>query len=167
MVQDTHRTSRNYAAVQTLLLIAFAGAFFLGRGPRLFTATTLGAVGAVMCACGLLLMLLAFVSIRGSIQIAPEPKVGGQLVTSGVYGRLRHPIYTAIVILVIGLFLREPTIPVAITTPVVIAFLIVKSRFEETLLLARYPEYAEYRRRTWGIVPWPGRSPSTTSGSRC
>jgi protein-S-isoprenylcysteine O-methyltransferase Ste14 len=162
MVQDTHRTSRNYAVAQTLLLFAFAGAFFMDTGPRLFTAGTPGTVGAVLCSVGLLLMLLAFVSIGGSIQIAPEPRVGGQLVTRGVYRRLRHPIYTAIVVLVVGLFLRKPTVPMAIVGAFVIVFLVVKARFEETLLLARYPEYAEYRRRTLGIVPWLGRSPSTT-----
>ena len=103
-IQDTHRTSRNYAVAQTLLLFAFAGAFFLDFGPRLFTAATPGTVGAVLCVVGLLLMLLGFASIGGAIQIAPEPRVGGELVTRGVYRRLRHPIYTAIVILVAGLF---------------------------------------------------------------
>lgn len=163
MVQDTHRASRNYAVAQTFLLSAFAGAFFLDTGPRLFPAGMPGTAGAVLCAIGLLLMLFAFASLGGSIQIAPQPKVGGQLVTRGVYGRLRHPIYTAIVILVVGLFLRKPTVSTAIMAAVVISFLVVKARFEETLLLARYPEYADYRRRTWGIVPWPGRSQRTAA----
>ena len=158
-IQDTHRTSRNYAVAQTLLLFAFAGAFFLDFGPRLFTAATPGTVGAVLCVVGLLLMLLGFASIGGAIQIAPEPRVGGELVTRGVYRRLRHPIYTAIVILVAGLFLRKPSVPMAIMAPVVIVFLAVKTQFEETLLLARYPEYATYRKRTWGIIPWLSRSP--------
>ena len=164
MVQDTHRTSRNFAVAQTVLLFAFACAFFLGNGPALFAATPLGTVGTVLFAAGLLLMLLAFVSIRGSIQIAPQPKVSGQLVTGGVYRRLRHPIYTAIMILVVGLVFRKPTLPVAIMASVIIAFLLIKARFEETLLLARYPEYAAYRQRTWGIVPWLGRFPKATGG---
>ena len=164
MVQDKHRASRNYAVAQTLLLFVFAGAFFLDSGPRLFTAGMLGTVGAVLCAVGLVLMLLAFASLGGSIQIAPQPRIDGHLVTRGVYRRLRHPIYTAIVILVVGLFFRKPTVSTAIMAAVVIAFLVVKAQFEETLLLARYPEYADYRRRTWGIVPWLGRSQSATAG---
>jgi len=36
----------------------------------------------------------------------------------------------------------------------VIVFLAVKVRLEEELLLARYPEYATYRARTWGLIPW-------------
>jgi len=162
LAKDTHRTSRNYAIMQTVLLCAFAGGFILDDGRRLLTGGMPGAVGAVLCASGLLLMLLAFISIGGVIQIAPEPRADGQLVTRGVYSRLRHPIYTAIVILVVGLFLRKPTVLVAIGAAVVVAFLIVKVRFEEQLLLRRYSDYAEYRRRTWGIVPWPGRQPRQT-----
>ena len=55
---------------------------------------------------------------------------------------------TAILIIVAGLFLRKPTVPVAIAAAVVAAFLVVKVRFEEKLLLARYHEYAEYKSRT-------------------
>ena len=45
-------------------------------------------------------------------------------------------------------------IPLAGTLAVL---LLAKARFEERLLLARYPEYAEYRRRTWGVIPGMGR----------
>jgi protein-S-isoprenylcysteine O-methyltransferase Ste14 len=120
----------------------------------------LESVGAVLCAVGLFIMLSAFVSIGGAIQIAPEPRPGGKLVTSGIYKVLRHPIYTAILIVVAGLFFRKPTVPIFVATSVVIAFLIVKSRFEEKLLLRRYPEYADYKRRTWGIAPQFRRAPS-------
>jgi protein-S-isoprenylcysteine O-methyltransferase Ste14 len=103
---------------------------------------------------GLVMMFSAFASIRDAVQIAPEPRPGCKLVTHGIYRTLRHPIYTSILIMVVGLFFRKPTPPVAIASAVVIAFLIVKSRFEEKLLLSRYPEYVAYKSRTWGIVPF-------------
>jgi len=102
---------------------------------------------------GLILLLLAFGPIRRAIQIAPEPQACATLVTRGVYKRFRHPIYTSIVMLVGGLFLRKPTIVVGIAAAVVIVFLVTKVQFEERLLLAHYPEYSEYKSRTWGIVP--------------
>jgi protein-S-isoprenylcysteine O-methyltransferase Ste14 len=131
----------------------FAAIFFLDTSPGLFAPGRVGIVGAVLCAMGLVIMFSAFASIRDAVQIAPEPRPGGKLVTDGIYKILRHPIYTAILILVVGLFFRKPTVRVAIAAAVVIAFLIVKSRFEEKLLLARYPEYAAYKTRTWGIIP--------------
>ena len=144
--------------MQTVLLCGFAVVFFFGAGPRVLQPGAAGVAGAVLCALGLVLMLSAVVSLRAVIQVAPEPRPGGHLVTRGVYSRFRHPIYTAIVILVIGLFLRKPAAFVAIAAAIVIVFLVVKVQFEEQLLLARYPEYAEYRRRTWGVIPWLSRN---------
>jgi protein-S-isoprenylcysteine O-methyltransferase Ste14 len=108
----------------------------------------------VLCAAGIALLLVAIFRIGQSVQIAPEPKKTATLVTTGVYKYLRHPIYTAIIAVVIGLFLRRPTLPIAIAGLAVIVFLLVKVRFEETLLRARYSQYAEYMTTSWGILPW-------------
>lgn len=37
---------------------------------------------------------------------------------------------------------------------VLLAVLIAKANLEEQWLMARYPDYANYRRRTWRLVPW-------------
>src|SRR2546425_12805778 len=74
MASSTHQTSRNFAIAQTALLCVFAAATFLDRGPRLLAAGGVpGVIGSSLCVAGLLLMLAAFASIRGMIQIAPEP----------------------------------------------------------------------------------------------
>jgi protein-S-isoprenylcysteine O-methyltransferase Ste14 len=147
--------SRSYAVLQTLLLSAFAIVYFVGSGTRLLPASrTIGSIGLVLCGAGLLLMLAAFRSLGSAIQIAPEPRAGAELVTRGIYRWLRHPIYSAIVFVVLGLFLRKPTGLVAISAAVAIVFLVVKSRYEETRLIARYPQYAAYRERTTGVIPW-------------
>jgi protein-S-isoprenylcysteine O-methyltransferase Ste14 len=148
--------SRKYGIAQTTILCAFAGVFMVDPSRRLFEPGIPGTVGLVLCAAGLVLMSAAFAAIRGVVQIAPEPRADGHLVTGGIYRRLRHPIYTAILMLAVGLFLRKPTLPVAIGASVVIVFLIVKARFEERLLLIRYPGYAEYKTRTCGVVPFIG-----------
>ena len=156
---SVRRKSEIYAAAQTVLLCVFAGVFFVDREPPLWMRGGVpSAVGAALCVIGLLLMLSAVVTLRRVIQIAPEPRPKGELVTTGVYGRFRHPIYTGILMLVVGLFLRKPTAFVGISAAAVIAFLAIKVRLEEELLLARYPEYARYRARTWGLIPWSTRS---------
>jgi protein-S-isoprenylcysteine O-methyltransferase Ste14 len=42
---------------------------------------------------------------------------------------------------------------VAVTAALAIILLFFKARFEEKLLLAAYPDYSDYRRRTWGLFP--------------
>ena len=152
------RKSAMYGAAQTLLLCAFAGVYFLDRSAWLWPRGGLsGILGTAFCAAGLLLVVSAIVTLRRVIQIAPEPRQGGELVTQGVYSRFRHPIYTGIVILVAGLFLRRPTVLVGAMAALVIAYLAFKVRLEEKLLAARYPEYPSYRKRTWGLLPgWRG-----------
>ncbi|MEN3338444.1 MAG: hypothetical protein V7647_2120 [Acidobacteriota bacterium] len=146
--------SRIYGAAQSTLFALFAAGYFLDRSPALFVSRSAAAAGLVLCAAGLLLMFSALRSLRDVVQVAPEPRAGGRLVTRGVYSRCRHPIYTAILILVAGLFLRKPTVPVGIGAALIVVFLATKVRFEEKLLLERYPEYRDYRNRTWGMLPW-------------
>ena len=145
--------SRRYAVAQTVLLILFAAVVFLSPGNYLFVSAGAKIAGNVIGLAGVLLIIFAFASLRGAIQIAPEPKHGAQLVETGVYKYFRHPIYTGIILCVIGLFLRQPTIWVAAGTAIVIVFLFFKARFEEKLLLAVYSGYAAYRSRTWGLIP--------------
>src|SRR5689334_10060218 len=121
----------------------------LDREALLFESSAARIAGGVLSAAGLLLMFAALVSLRRAVQIAPEPRADAELVTSGVYASFRHPIYTAIVAIVLGLFLRQPTMAVAAASAVVIIFLALKVRFEEARLAARYPTYSAYKRRTW------------------
>jgi protein-S-isoprenylcysteine O-methyltransferase Ste14 len=155
LMMTSHQKSRNFALVQIIFLCVFAVIVMFVPGVPLFQGGAASrADGGVLCAAGLVLLLSAFGPLRRAIQIAPEPRPGASLVTTGIYRWLRHPIYTGIVIVTVGLFLRKPTLLIAIAGAGVIVILLVKVRFEETLLLERYPEYSAYRRRTWGVVPF-------------
>jgi protein-S-isoprenylcysteine O-methyltransferase Ste14 len=144
----------SYGMIQSILVAGFGLVYFLAPGPRLFTVEApLLIAGSLLCAIGILLLISAIVALRHAIQVDPEPKPGAELVQSGVYRRFRHPIYTAMLLLVVGLCLRNGALAVAIAGAVVIAFLAIKVRVEERFLAARYPAYEAYRRRTWGLIP--------------
>jgi protein-S-isoprenylcysteine O-methyltransferase Ste14 len=148
-----------YKQLQTLLLVAFGAVYFWLDGPWLFAprpATEI--IGAILSAGGVLLIVSAVITLRRVVQVEPAPRADGELVRRGVYSCLRHPIYTAIIVIVIGLLLRKPTVLNGVAAAAVITFLAIKVRFEEKLLRERYPEYAAYARRTWGLIPWPESS---------
>lgn len=148
-----------YKHLQTLLLVSYSLVYFWSGGPWLIAPSpALSIIGAVPCAIGLLLILMAIITLRRVVQIEPAPRADGELVTRGVYRWLRHPIYTAIILIVIGLFLKKPTILNGVAMAAVVVFLALKVSFEERLLSARYPQYVDYKRRTWGLIPWPRRS---------
>jgi protein-S-isoprenylcysteine O-methyltransferase Ste14 len=150
---DTHRVSKLYVLAQNFLLVLFALIAFFAPKDLLFVSDAARMIGGGIAGLGVLLILTAVISLRRVIQIAPEPKAGGELIQSGVYKYLRHPIYTGIFLCMIGLFLRTPTLWIAVMSSIVIAFMFFKARFEEKLLTIAYPDYENYRQRTWGLFP--------------
>jgi methyltransferase (TIGR00027 family) len=141
-----------YAGLQTALLLLFNAVFFFAPGVPWFASALATRVSLVVCLAGLALLLVSVFTLRRVIQVAPAPRAGGHLVEAGVYRYLRHPIYTAMVLLVAGLWLRRPTASVAVAGAAVIASLLIKARYEEALLAKQYAEYPRYRARTRGVL---------------
>ena len=75
------------------------------------------------------------------------------LVTSGPYGRIRHPLYLGEIVHVLGIAILAAT-PVAFWLLIPsVALQVVRAKIEERKFLRTLPEYAAYRART-GFL-WP------------
>lgn len=145
-----------YVIVQMALLALLAGALVIGGRPLLPAAFRFAA--PVFLAAALILVAAAVAAVGRHLRIQPAPGPAAPLVTHGVYRRFRHPMYTAVVLAVSGLFLLRSTAAVGLLAAAAIVFVHLKARHEESLLAARHPAYREYRARTWGVIPgWPPR----------
>ena len=140
--------SRLLGIAQTLVLAMFAGTVLLDRSPNLFDDPFLTVVGQIVALAGVVLIFVAINTMGKAVQVDAAPKEGAGLVTRGVYARLRHPIYTGIAVVIVGFVLRGITLAGAIVGAVALVYLWFKSRYEEKLLAARYPEYEAYRKST-------------------
>jgi protein-S-isoprenylcysteine O-methyltransferase Ste14 len=150
MAFDTAQRAQLYVMGQFLLIGLFAVAVLV----RPAAANPLWhGIGFAICVPGIAIIVWALVTMGRVMQVSPEPRADGHLVTRGIYAWLRHPMYTGIVLIVVGLLVRSPSLIPAIVGAALVVLLVAKSRFEEGLLLARYPEYAAYRARTWGVIP--------------
>ncbi|MEM8904750.1 MAG: isoprenylcysteine carboxylmethyltransferase family protein [Actinomycetota bacterium] len=143
-----------FVAVQAALLVTLVA---LPGGDDWSTSGATGTVGDVVVVVGFVLMAVGALGLGRSLTPTPVPVDGGELRTSGPYRFVRHPIYTAVLLVVAGLTLRSgswPTVAVAMAT---LVFFHVKAAWEERRLAERYPGYDAYARSTPRFVPRPGR----------
>lgn len=97
----------------------------------------------------------------------------GTLVPDGIYGRLRHPQYLGLILVVVGFNIQWPTLLTLAMAPVLIVMYIRLARREDHELALRFPEqfpaYASLVPAFWPRMRSPGvprPAPSTGSGSR-
>lgn len=81
------------------------------------------------------------------------PSMQDTIVRHGMYGRVRHPIYVGIFLILVGFTLLNPTLPVALASAVAIGFFILMARLEELDLMQRLPEYQGYMKEVPRFVP--------------
>jgi len=92
-------------------------------------------------------------ALGSSLTVFPKPIEGGTLVTTGVYGVVRHPIYTGLILGTLGLGLFRSSLLGIGLAVVLFVFFDLKSRREEKWLIEAYPEYSEYRGRVRKLIP--------------
>jgi protein-S-isoprenylcysteine O-methyltransferase Ste14 len=110
-------------------------------------------VGALALIVGLGVVALAIRDLGRQITPWPRPSERGHLVSAGVYGVVRHPIYAGIILAALGGAVLAGS-PLSLLAAVGLAiWLDLKARREEAWLVDRYPEYATYRARSRRFVP--------------
>lgn len=140
--------SRALVAAQFGLLFALAVSTQvqgLGRG---------WLIGLPLFALGTVLGLWALGYNKvGNFNIRPEVREDAELVTGGPYRRIRHPMYTALLLACAGLVAIDPR-PLRLLLLIALAVVLdIKARREEALLVQRFPDYASYMQRAARFVP--------------
>lgn len=82
-------------------------------------------------------------------------KEGHELIRVGPYRSIRHPIYSGILLMILGTGLAGGRAHALLAFPIALLALWLKSRLEERWMAAEFGDrYAEYRRTSRAIVPF-------------
>jgi len=104
-------------------------------------------IGTVLAVAGASLIALARYQLGKSFSLRPEAH---ELVTSGIYAKIRNPIYVFGTVLITGLILVVQRPALWIVLVIVVIGQTVRARREARVLEAAFGEaYREYRSRTW------------------
>jgi protein-S-isoprenylcysteine O-methyltransferase Ste14 len=144
-----------------LLLIAAPIADLSGVDQFAFLAGSWAAVvGLLLGVAGIALTLVAQLGMGDSWRIGVDTGSRTDLVVGGVFGSVRNPIFTAMVVAALGLVLLVPNVVSAVAFVVLVAALQVQVRLvEEPYLRATHGEtYDAYRARVGRFVPHVGLS---------
>lgn len=84
----------------------------------------------------------------------PQPLAEAALVQSGIYARVRHPLYSSLMFVSFGWALGWASGPGLVAASALTLLLCGKATREEHWLRTRYPDYRTYEQRVNRFIPW-------------
>ena len=118
--------------------------------PEEWSTTSLMLIGEMIALVAGVWVFTAALHLGRSFGVLPEAR---ELVTRGLYGHIRHPIYVGEFGMFAGLLIAAPT---AINVGAIALFVVGQAwrvRLEEAELTRQFPEYADYAARTPRFIP--------------
>ena len=145
-----------------LVVILLIAAALQSRSLRLFLAESqrsashsviLGWAGVALCLLGFGLAISARWHLGRNWGMPMARKEQPELVTSGPYAFIRHPIYTGLILAMLGSAMGV-SVFYALPLVLVCAYFIYSARGEEAVMLQLFPDqYAAYMARTGMLAP--------------
>jgi len=109
--------------------------------------TTNRIIGVAIAAPALLLLLTARIQLGRAFSVRAK---ASKLVTSGLYARMRKPIYVFSALLILGIIIWSGRPLFLLVFALLIPLQIMRSRKESAVLEAKFgDEYRRYRQKTW------------------
>jgi protein-S-isoprenylcysteine O-methyltransferase Ste14 len=111
-------------------------------------------MGLTLCALGVAVRLLALGKLGKQFSAYVTIQEGHELVQSGIYGVIRHPLYLSLLLAGPGFALVFRSLLIWPILAVTLVFISVRIRQEERLLATEFGDaFARYHARTWALVP--------------
>lgn len=111
--------------------------------------------GALICLLGLFVTLWARWILAGNWSSDVTFKRGHELIRTGPYRLVRHPIYTGILTMAFGTAIEIGRLRGWLALPLMAVAFLIKLRQEERLMLRHFPnDYSTYQKEVKALVPF-------------
>ncbi len=134
-------------------IVATLGAFFAVTVvwlPRVELGFTWSLVSLLLILTGIVFSTYTMLFLGRSFSIMPQAR---ELVTSGPYAVVRHPLYLGEGLAIAGTMLQYFSPLALVIVGLQCAFQIQRMKYEESVLQGQYPEYRDYMARTARVIP--------------
>jgi protein-S-isoprenylcysteine O-methyltransferase Ste14 len=138
-------------------VLLFTGVPHWGALLRRFVPDTraVALAGVAITYAGLALAVWARIVLGRNWSAAVTIKRDHRLISSGPYSVVRHPIYSGLLLALLGTALDVGQLRALVAVGMAFMIWLVKSRTEERFMIERFgEEYEDYRRRTRALVPF-------------
>ncbi|MGE4427473.1 MAG: isoprenylcysteine carboxylmethyltransferase family protein [Solirubrobacteraceae bacterium] len=166
IVLGPHSAARRPGPGRTAVALLTVGSMLVGLGPALHwigvewawspaDATLVHGVGFVLLVGGIGWAFWAQIVMRDAWRVGQRDDERLRLVTDGPFAQVRHPVYSGMVAIALGLLLVDPTVAGTIGAPVLAAGAIIQAlRVEEPHLREIHgTTYWEWARHTGRFLP--------------
>jgi len=147
-----------WVLAQTLLSVGFILLpVYPGLQAEPLTAPMVYLRWGMIIVCGLvagLMMGLGGLALGQNLTPLPHPKPEGNLVTSGIYGLVRHPLYSGVIFAAIAYGGWQWSWVHGLGALIFFLFFDFKARQEETWLKDKFADYSEYQTQVKKLIPW-------------
>jgi protein-S-isoprenylcysteine O-methyltransferase Ste14 len=142
------RRGEGWVVLQIVLIGAVFLSAFAGRSWSGTFRVVAYALGGTVLVLGLWMLVAGAARLGKALTPLPAPRQETDVVSTGVYRLVRHPIYGGGLLIALGWTIVFATWPGAVLTAVLAVFFDLKSRREEVWLVERLRGYDAYRRAT-------------------
>lgn len=152
-IRDKYKWVRYIGIIGGILAIALTRSRVLSA-PLLPQTVVLRTVAIVLCGAGIGFAIWARVHLGRNWSSAPALKEDHELVTTGPYRFVRHPIYTGLLFAILGSVLISGAVWFIMFFAICAVF-VNRVYDEERLMLKTFPqEYPAYMKRTKALIPF-------------
>ena len=109
--------------------------------------------GLIVSIFGLIIILLSVLQLNKNLSPFPTPKNNAVLVQNGLFKLVRHPIYSGIILVIIGYSVYKDSLYKGIISMLLLILFHFKTKYEEQKLSEKFPNYQSYKKKTGKFFP--------------